>query len=102
MTTEFAGLSTEEQEVSINIARGEAVAYIYASDSNWIKKLDKKYKRTREHIQNGKLAAAEYEIPVKHLKISPPRKSTMTEEQRKAKSEQMKAMRAQQLANKAQ
>ena len=79
----LAGLPVNEQETVITIDRETRRATIYTSDTRYINKLDKRYERTREHINNGKLAAVEYEVDEKLISFrSGIVKQNLTEEQR--------------------
>ena len=79
----LAGLPVNEQETVITIDRETRRATIYTSDTRYINKLDKRYKRTREHINNGKIAAVEYEVDEKLISFrSGIVKQNLTEEQR--------------------
>ena len=79
----LAGLPVNEQETVITIDRETRRATIYTSDTRYINKLDKRYERTREHVNNGKLAAVEYEVDEKLISFrSGIVKQNLTEEQR--------------------
>lgn len=79
----FAGLPVNEQETVITIDRETRRATIYTSDTRYINKLDKRYERTREHINNGKIAAVEYDVDEKLISFrSGIVKQNLTEEQR--------------------
>lgn len=79
----LAGLPVNEQETVITIDRETRRATIYTSDTRYINKLDKRYERTREHINNGKIAAVEYEVDEKLISFrSGIVKQNLTEEQR--------------------
>lgn len=87
----LAGLPVNEQETVITIDRETRRATIYTSDTRYINRLDKRYERTREHINNGKIAAVEYEVDEKLISFrSKVTKKNLTEEQRQAFSERMK------------
>lgn len=94
-TLPLAGLSISEQETVITIDRETRRARIYTSDTRYINKLDKRYERKREHINDGKIAAVEYEVPEKLVsfrsKISKP---NFSEEHRKALAERAKKLKA--------
>ena len=91
----FAGLSTAEQECVITIDRDTRCARIYASDTRYINKLDKIYKRVRIHQNCDGITAVEYEVPEKMIsfrsKISKP---NFSEEHRKALAERAKKLKA--------
>ena len=79
----LAGLPVNEQETVITIDRETRRATIYTSDTRYSNKLDKRYERTREHVNNGKLAAVEYEVDEKLISFrSGIVKQNLTEEQR--------------------
>lgn len=79
----LAGLPVNEQETVITIDRETRRATIYTSDTRYINKLDKRYERTREHINNGKIAAVEYDVDEKLISFrSGIVKQNLTEEQR--------------------
>nr|DAP78901.1 MAG TPA: hypothetical protein [Caudoviricetes sp.] len=91
----FAGLPTVEQECVITIDRDTRCARIYASDTRYINKLDKIYKRVRIHQNCDGVTAVEYEVPEKLIsfrsKISKP---NFSEEHRKALAERAKKLKA--------
>ena len=91
----FAGLPTVEQECVITIDRDTRCARIYASDTRYINKLDKIYKRVRIHQNCDGDTAVEYEVPEKLIsfrsKISKP---NFSEEHRKALAERAKKLKA--------
>ena len=91
----FAGLPTAEQECVITIDRDTRCARIYASDTRYINKLDKIYKRVRIHQNCDGITAVEYEVPEKMIsfrsKISKP---NFSEEHRKALAERAKKLKA--------
>lgn len=87
----LAGLPVNEQETVITIDRETRRATIYTSDTRYINKLDKRYERTREHINNGKIAAVEYEVDEKLVSFrSKVTKPNFTEEQRATLAANMK------------
>lgn len=91
----FAGLPAAEQECVITIDRDTRCARIYASDTRYINKLDKIYKRVRIHQNCDGITAVEYEVPEKMIsfrsKISKP---NFSEEHRKALAERAKRLKA--------
>ena len=91
----FAGLPTAEQECVITIDRDTRCARIYASDTRYINKLDKIYKRVRIHQNCDGVTAVEYEVPEKLIsfrsKISKP---NFSEEHRRALAERAKKLKA--------
>mgnify|MGYP000974231578 CR=1 FL=1 len=90
----FAGLPAAEQECVITIDRDTRRATIYASDTRYINKLDKLYERVREHRNCDGITAVEYEVPEKLISFrSGIVKRTLTDEQKKAFTEQMKKAR---------
>lgn len=87
----FAGLPTAEQECVITIDRDTRCARIYASDTRYINKLDKIYKRVRIHQNCDGITAVEYEVPEKLISFrSGIVKRTLTDEQRRVLSERAK------------
>lgn len=91
----FAGLPVAEQECVVTIDRETHCARIYASDTRYINKLDKIYKRVRIHQNCDGITAVEYEVPEKLIsfrsKISKP---NFSEEHRKALAERAKKLKA--------
>ena len=93
------GAPISEQETVVQFDRDGETMNIYTSDSTIMTKLDKIYKRTREHRADGQLYAAEYVVDKRLLSFrSKLTKRTMTEEEKAVLSERMKRMRARQLA----
>lgn len=97
-------LSTEEQETLVSMSRNNNVAVVYASDVRMRNRLKKLYpdKLTRTFSQNGEVVAEEYTIDRRMISFRTklPEAHPLTEEQRKARSERMKALRMKQLAEK--
>jgi hypothetical protein len=97
-------LSTEEQETLVSMSRNSNVAVVYASDVRMRNRLKKLYpdKLKRTFSQAGEIVAEEYEIDRRMISFRSklPEAHPLTEEQRKARSERMKAFRAKQLAEK--
>ena len=97
-------LSTEEQETLVSMSRNSNVAVVYASDVRMRNRLKKLYpdKLKRTLSQAGEIVAEEYEIDRRMISFRSklPEAHPLTEEQRKARSERMKAFRAKQLAEK--
>ena len=93
------GAPISEQETVIQFDRDGETMNIYTSDSTVMTKLDKIYKRKREHRADGQLYAVEYDVDKRLLSFrSKLTKRTMTEEEKAVLSERMKRMRAIQLA----
>nr|DAM93882.1 MAG TPA: hypothetical protein [Caudoviricetes sp.] len=91
----FAGLPTAEQECVITIDRETHCARIYASDTRYINKLDKIYKRVRIHQNCDGITAVEYEVPEKLISFrSGVTTRVYTDEERRILSERMKKQRA--------
>jgi len=96
------GIPVNEQETTINFARDGKTASIYTSDSTVMTKLDKlaaqkdsSYRVVELHTLSGTVVAKTYECGSKRL-ISfraGGRKSTMSEEQRKAAAERLRIAR---------
>lgn len=93
------GAPISEQETVIQFDRDGETMNIYTSDSTVMTKLDKIYKRTREHRADGQLYAVEYDVDKRLLSFrSKLTKRTMTDKEKAVLSERMKRMRAIQLA----
>lgn len=91
----FAGLPCNEQETVICIDRETRAARIYTSDTRFINKLDKLYERKRIHRNEDGVTAVEYEVAEKLISFrSGLSKRVYTDEERAARSERMKKMRA--------
>lgn len=91
----FAGLPCNEQETVICIDRETRAARIYTSDTRFINKLDKLYERKRVHRNEDGITAVEYEVAEKLISFrSGLSKRVYTDEERAARSERMKKMRA--------
>ena len=87
----FAGIPVNEQETVIVIDRETRRATIYTTDTRYMNKLDKIYKRKNTRLNDGKIAALEYEVPEKLVSFrSKATKRNLTEEQRQAFTERMK------------
>mgnify|MGYP000917822905 FL=1 len=87
----FARLPAEEQECVITIDRDTRCARIYASDTRYINKLDKIYKRVRIHQNCDGITAVEYEVPEKLISFrSGIVKRKLTDKQRRVLSERAK------------
>lgn len=71
----------EEQETVIQFDRDGETMNIYTSDSKAITKLDRIYKRTKEHRNGGELYAVEYDVNKQLLTF---RTKTKTKEKPKA------------------
>ncbi len=92
-------LSPEEQETIINFNEGENLASVYTHNRALLSKLQR---LSEQHPEACKLQstchggrAAEYLLPKKWVKISPPRKSKpLSEERKKALAEQLQRARA--------
>lgn len=86
----FAGLPTAEQECVITIDRDTRCARIYASDTRYINKLDKIYKRVRIHQNCDGITAVEYEVPEKLVSFRKEVvKMNLTDEQRRKIGERL-------------
>lgn len=87
----FVGLPIVEQECVVTIDRETNCARIYASDTRYINKLDKIYKRVRVHRNCDGITAVEYEVPEKLISFRKGIiKRTLTDEQRQVLSERAK------------
>ena len=86
----FAGLPAAEQECVITIDRDTHCARIYASDTRYINKLDKIYKRVRIHQNCDGITAVEYEVPEKLVSFRKEVvKMNLTDEQRRKIGERL-------------
>ena len=91
----FAGLPCNEQETVICIDRETRAVRIYTSDTRFINKLDKLYERKRVHRNEDGITAVEYEVAEKLISFrSGLSKRVYTDEERAARAERMKKMRA--------
>ena len=91
-----ANLSAYEQETIINFNEEEKTAYVYTHNRQLLRKLavlvderSEECKRIR-WVHDGD--AAEFVVPKKWVKISPPRANNMTDEQKAKLAERMRAM----------
>lgn len=92
---EWFGTFVSEQETIIQISRDGKKANIYSTDTLMIGKLDKIAKRKKEVLCDGKLAAVEYEVDKKMVKVSSPRrKRELSSEEKAILSERMKKINA--------
>lgn len=89
----MAKLTIQEQEVHISIDEETKMARIYSSSQRWIKKLDKVLKRIKVHKSGRTIVAVEYEAPEKYIKVSAPRKRSLTDKQKEEARERMKKVR---------
>ena len=79
----------------VTIDRETNCARIYASDTRYINKLDKIYKRVRVHRNCDGITAVEYEVPEKLISFrSGITTRVYTDEERRILSERMKERRA--------
>jgi hypothetical protein len=91
---EWFGTSVSEQETIIQISRDGKKANIYSTDTLMINKLDKIAKRKKEVLCDGKLAAVEYEVDKKMIKVSSVRKKKeLTPEEKSVLVERLKKNR---------
>jgi hypothetical protein len=94
----------EEMETVITMSRTEKNATVYSSDINMRKRLNRLYgdKLKRTFTQDGEVIAEEYEIDKRMIsfrsKLAEPK--PLTDEERERRREQMKRIRAQQMARK--
>nr|DAE97889.1 MAG TPA: hypothetical protein [Caudoviricetes sp.] len=90
----FAGLPVAEQECVVTIDREMHCARIYASDTRYINKLDKIYKRVRIHQNCDGITAVEYEVPEKLISFRREVvKMNLTDEQRRKIGERLNKRR---------
>lgn len=91
-------IPTSEQETVVQYDRNGETMTIYTSDSTQMTRLDKIYSRHKEHRQEGEVVAVEYVVSKRLLSYrSKVPQSSMTDEQRTALSNRMKAARKKQL-----
>jgi hypothetical protein len=97
-------LGLDEQETLISMSRIDNTAVIYTSDTRIRNRMKKLYpdKLTRTFSQAGEVVAEEYTIDRRMISFRSklPEAHPLTEEQRKERSERMKALRMKQLAKK--
>ncbi len=93
------GLTRYEQEVLINFNAEEQTASIYTANPIWLRKMDKlatahpeNFKQIAEEKLEGKIISKTYEFPKNLVSIRKPLR--LSEEQRKAQSDKMKAYHA--------
>lgn len=92
------GIPTNEQETVVQYDRNGDTMTIYTSDSTQMTRLDKIYKRSREHRQAGEVVAVEYKADKRLLSYrSKIVKKSLTDEQRAGLSAKMKALREKQI-----
>lgn len=85
------GAPISEQETVVQFDRDGETMNIYTSDTTIMTKLDKIYKRKREHRADGQLYAVEYDVDKRLLTFRSKRtKLNLTDEQRKAAAERAK------------
>ena len=88
------GIPTNEQETVVQYDRNGDTMTIYTSDSTQMTRLDKIYKRSREHRQAGEVMAVEYKADKRLLSYRSKRlKSSMTDEQKAAAAARLIEMR---------
>ena len=91
----FAGLPAAEHECVITIDRETHCARIYASDTRYINKLDKIYKRVRIHQNCDGITAVEYEVPEKMITFrSKILKLALSEEQKRERTKKARNAKA--------
>jgi hypothetical protein len=97
-------MTLEEMETVISWNRADNKAVVYCSDIYTLKRLNRLYgdKVTRTFTQNGEVIAKEFTIDRRMVsfrsKLAEPK--PLTEEERERRREQMKRIRAQQMARK--
>lgn len=87
-------MTFEEQETVITWDRGTAMMNVYTADPALIRRLKglQSYRLVREHRQGGKVVACDFEAEKRLLTLrSKPLARTMTEEQKEAARERMRA-----------
>lgn len=90
-------ISVEEQETIINLypRKIKETADIYSSDPSMIKKLEKLMQKTDGDVVVTKSddISIQAEVPRNWIKISPPRKVNMSEEQKQKSAARLRAAR---------
>lgn len=87
-------MTFEEQETVITWDRSTAMMNVYTADPALIRRLKglQSYRLVREHRQGGKVVACDFEAEKRLLTLrSKPLARTMTEEQKEAARERMRA-----------
>ena len=87
-------MTLEEQETVITWDKSTSMMNVYTADQALIKRLKglQSYRLVREHRQGGKVVACDFEAEKRLLTLrSKPVARNMTEEQRKAAGERMRA-----------
>lgn len=87
-------MTLEEQETVITWDRSTSMMNVYTADPALIRRLKglQSYKLIREHRQGGKVVACDFEAEKKLLTLrSKATARTMTEEQKKAAGERLRA-----------
>lgn len=95
-------MSGFEREVLISFNAAEDMAEIYTADPVWIRKMDKlrdaypeTFRETEECMKDGAVISKRYVFPKKLISIrSKKATSNMTEEQKQAARERLRALRA--------
>ncbi len=91
-----------EREVIIRFSDADSEASLYTANPVWIRKFDKlvaenpeDFREVKKETYQGKVIAKDYTFPKRFLTVrSKDIKQNLTDEQRKAMSDRMKAMRA--------
>ena len=86
-------IPTQEQETVICIGRDDKKARVYTSDTRWMTKMDKVAARQQIYKQGRAITAVEYVVPEKYVKVTIPRKSTMSAEQKAKLADRLKKAR---------
>lgn len=88
------GLSLAEQETIIIWSREDKLAEVYTCEPTLKTRLNKLAKEDKkiQKIHSDDVSVT-YIVPKKYIKINPPRKTTMTAEQKKAASERLRNAR---------
>lgn len=95
---EVMEVAGDEQETTISWYRRDAVASVYTSDNTMLTKMKKLMAKSSDcklknitWSKDGKPTGYFFEVPVRFVKVSKPKE--VSEEQRAALSERLKAMR---------
>jgi hypothetical protein len=88
------GIPVNEQETVITIDRETGEATIYTCDTRYMNRLSKIYEQIDLRNDNGKVVALKFKVPEKLISFRKGIvKRNLSEEQRKALSERLKAQR---------
>lgn len=96
----MANLDKYERETIINFNEAEPTASVYTFNRSLQSKLNKLLSSNPDiSLKYSDEERAEYIVPKKWIKVSPPRQVNLTDEQRAAAAERLSASRAKKLNN---